>query len=113
VSDDQRKMRSRQRERTDSFIAAVQAGSARLEALAAEVNRTRELDGQVRDSLPAGEMGDTLRDWLDGHDAIADELQATSDALLEVLATGAAHAAATELYLHELEPQPDDPRDQA
>lgn len=113
MSDDQQSLRSQQRERTDRFIAAIQEGCARMDALAVEVNRTRELDGQVRDSLPAGEMGDTLREWLDSHDDVADELQATCDALQEVLANGAAHAAATELYLHELDPQPDDPRNQA
>jgi hypothetical protein len=112
VSDDQRRLRRQQRETTDRFIAAVQDGSDRLDALAGEINRARELDGQVRDSLPTGEMGDTLREWLDSHDDVADELQAACDALQDVLSSGAAHAAATELYLHELNPQADDPRGQ-
>ena len=110
MSDDHQELRRQQRERTNRFIAAVQMGCAHLEALATEINRARELDGQVRDSLPAGEMGDTLREWLDSHDDVADQLQAACDALHEVLTSGAAHAAATELYLHELAPQPDDPR---
>ncbi len=110
MNEDHRRFRQEQRETTDRFIAAITDGLERLESLCEEVNRTRELDGQIRDSLPAGELGDTLRDWLDSHDRVADELQASCEAVLEVLKEGAGQAAATELYLHELDPHAEDPR---
>lgn len=110
MNDDRQRLRAEQREATDRFLAHVQAGLTLLEALSLEVNRTRELDGDIRDTLPAGELGDTLRDWLDSHDRVADQLQATCEALRDTLRDGAGQAAATELYLHELDPQADDPR---
>lgn len=110
MNDDQRRLRREQRETTDRFIAAITDGHQHLESLSEEVNRTRDLDGQVRDSLPAGELGDTLRDWLDSHDRVADELQASCEAVLEVLKEAAGQAAVTELYLHELDPHAADPR---
>lgn len=113
MSDEQRQMRRRQRESTDRFIASLRDGLEHLETLSGNINRARELDGQIRDSLPPGEVGDTLREWLDSHDGIADELQATCERLVEVLGDGVSQVAATEVYLNEIEPHPDDPRDAA
>ena len=110
MSEHQHRLRRERRDSTDRFIAALQEGLAKLDTLSTELNRGRELDGEIRDALPAGPLGDTIREWLDGHDRVADELQETSETLLEVLRNGAEQAAETELYLHEIDPQGDDPR---
>lgn len=109
MSDDPETRRA-QREATDRFISALSAGLEQLNGLADEVNRARDIDADLRSTLPAGEAGDTIREWLDGYDRIADGVQDTCEHLARLLEEAATHAATTEVYLHRLAPQVQDPR---
>ena len=109
MDDDPHRIRREQREATDRYIVAMRQGLDQLEVLSSELSRSREIEAEVRAMLPADESGDVLREWLDSHDTVYDELQATCDVLRDALETASSQVAATELYLHELQPQ-DDPR---
>ncbi len=111
MSEEHERIRREHRDATDRFITLLGAGLQQLDRLAGEISHARDVDAEVRSVLPPGETGDTIREWLDGHDRIADELQALSERLSELLESAAGHAAATEIYLHELSPGSDDPRD--
>lgn len=109
---EQSRVRLEQRAATDAFVVSSRAALARLEALSGELNRARELDADVRALLPRGDTGETIREWLEGHDRIADEMQAAIEALAQALEDGTAHAATMEVYLQRLHAVKD-PRDDA